>query len=151
MELTKKDILLVYLRQNARQKLTTISKKTNIPISTLYDKLKAFQRGLITKHTSLIDFSALGYQCRALSLLKVDMACRDELKRKLLTCPNVNSLFKVNNGYDFMVESVFHTVKDLEDYLEQLGKRFAILDQNHHYVIEDVKREGFLADPDLVF
>ena len=37
----KKDqILLSYLRKDARMPLTKMSKKTNIPVSTLFDRLK---------------------------------------------------------------------------------------------------------------
>ena len=50
-----------------------------------------------------------------------------------------------------MMEGVFHTVKDLEDFLDDLGKMFDIQDQKHPYIIDDVKRESFLSDPNMVF
>lgn len=151
METNKNNLLLRYLRQNARQRLTTISKKTRIPISTLYDKLKAFQNQFIQKHTTLVNFNALGYQCRAVSFLKVDIQERNLLKDALSKHESVNSLYQVNNGFDFMVEGVFRTVKELEDFLESLAHRFSIKSQQNYYIIEDIKREGFLADPELAF
>lgn len=55
---------LAYLRENSREKLTTISKRTKIPISTLFDMLKELQGNLITKNTVLLDFSKLGSRGR---------------------------------------------------------------------------------------
>jgi DNA-binding IclR family transcriptional regulator len=53
--------LLTHLRENSREKLTSISKKNNIPISTLFDLLKELQGGLVTKSTVLLDYSKLEF------------------------------------------------------------------------------------------
>ncbi|RJQ15613.1 Lrp/AsnC family transcriptional regulator [Candidatus Woesearchaeota archaeon] len=148
----KKDLLLVHLREDARQSLTDISKKTHCPISTLFDRLKSYQkRQIITKHTTLVNFPALGFHCRATIILKVERDHREEVRSILLKQERINSLYKINNGYDFMLESVFETVKDMEDFLEQLEVKFRILDKKAYYIIEELKRECFLANPDRIF
>jgi len=53
-------MLLSNLRANARETLTNISKRTNIPISTIFDRLKLHEKNLIKKHTAIIDFALLG-------------------------------------------------------------------------------------------
>jgi len=147
----KKDILfLAYLRKDARETLTTISRKTSVPISSLYDKLRSLEKDIITKHTTIIDFSKLGYLCRANIILKVEIEDRDLAKNYLLCNENVNSLFKINNGYDFMVEGVFKHIKEMEDFLELFERKFKVLNKNVYYVIEDLKRESFLGEPELI-
>ncbi|NQU98025.1 Lrp/AsnC family transcriptional regulator [Candidatus Woesearchaeota archaeon] len=147
----KKDkIFLTHLRNNARETLTVISRKTGIPISTLYDRLKAQEKDIITKHTTLIDFAKLGYLCKANVTIKVDIADRDIVKDYLLCQNCVNSLFKINNGFDFLIEGVFKHVKEMEDFMETFERKFKVLDKNVHYIIEDIKREAFMADPQMI-
>jgi len=138
--------LISYLRKNSRQTLTEISKKTRIPISTLYDKLKTHEQSVILKHTTLLDFAKLGFNCRANILLKAGKDEREKLGSYLKTHPAINNLYKINNGYDFMAEGVFIHVKELEDFLETLEKSFALEETRTHYIIEDLKREEFMPE-----
>ena len=147
----KKDrIFLAYLRTNARETLTFISKKTGIPISTLYDRLRAQENNIITKHTTLIDFTKLGYMCKVNIAIKVDIEDRDAVKDYLIFQNSVNSLFKINNGYDFLIEGVFKHIKDMEDFMETFERKFKVRSKDVHYVIEDLKREAFMSDPEIV-
>jgi len=136
--------LIAYLRKNARQTLTEISKKTKIPISTLYDKLRVHEHTVILKHTSLLDFARLGFNCRANILFKAEREQRDKLGSYLKAHPAINNLYKINNGFDFLAEGVFTNVKDLEDFVDVIEKTFQIQEKKMHYVIEDMKREEFL-------
>lgn len=147
----KKDLLIISsLRRNARETLTNMSRETHIPISTIYDKLKFHEGGLIKKHTCLLDYNKLGYTTRANVLLRVDKSTREDLKIFLIKHSNVNSVAKINNNYDFMVEMVFKEIREMEDFLEKLEDRFKIKAKQVFYVIEDLKREEFLAQPELL-
>jgi len=146
----KEKILLSHFRQNARISLTTISRRTKMPVSTIFDKLKHYEQSFIRKHTTLVDFSKLGYLTRAEVMLKVSFDHRPQLKAFLLKHENVNTLFKVNNGYDFLAEVVFRHIKELEDFLELLERKYAIQEKTVYYVIEDICREEFMAKPELV-
>ena len=63
---------------------------------------------------------------------------------------NVNSVFKVNNKFDFQLEVVVKHIKDMEDFLEKVESKFRLKDVEVHYIIEDLKREGFLDDPETI-
>lgn len=149
--INQKDMLIISnLRRNARETLTNMSRATHIPISTIYDKLKFHEGGLIKKHTCLLDYNKLGYTTRANVLLRVDRSTREELKEFLIKHNNVNSVSKINNNYDFMVEMVFREIREMEDFLEKIEDRFKIKAKQVFYVIEDLKREEFLAEPELL-
>ncbi|MFC1769320.1 hypothetical protein ACFLZX_06180, partial [Nanoarchaeota archaeon] len=60
---------------------------------------------------------------------------------------NVNSAFKINNGYDFHIECMFRNLKELEEFNENLEEKFNIKDKKVFFLIEDIKRETFLEDP----
>lgn len=136
-------LLLTELRSNSRARLTEMSRKTGIPVSTIHDKLKNHYDGIITKMTALVDFRRLGYTARAFITLKVDRKDREELRAYLERNPKVNNLFKINNGYDFMIEGVFKYLTDLETFTEDLEDKFSISEKQVYYIIDDIQREKF--------
>ncbi len=143
----KKDLLILSsLRQNARISLTNMSKKTKIPISTIFDRLKTHEKSIIKKHTSLIDFEKLGFNTRANICFKVDKEKRGAFREYLVRHQNINSVFKINNGYDFLVEAIFKHIKDMENFLEAIEERFDVRERKVYYLIEDIKREEFMSD-----
>lgn len=143
---SKKDIVLItFLRNNSRENLTKISRLTAIPVSTIFDKVKEFERDLIKKHTSLIDFKKIGFDIKVNMLLKVMRDSREELKEFLLKNENINSVFKVNNGFDFLIEAIFRNMNDMQRFNELL-ERFNIEAKQEMFILEDIKREGFLSD-----
>ena len=144
--LKKNDMqIIAWLRQNARISLTDMSKKTHIPISTIFDKLKTFSGTFIEKHTSLINYPAIGYNTRAHILLKVRKNHKEELRDFLLRHQNVNSVYKINNGYDFIIEVIFKQMNEIEEFKESIEEKFDVK-QEIHYIISDVKREAFMTD-----
>jgi len=138
--------LLTHLRDNSREKLTSISKKTNIPISTLFDMLKELQGDLITKSTVLLNFHKLGYHTRAQVFLRVNKEHKEKLKKYLYYHHNINTIYKINNNWDFIIETVHKNIKDLDQFLEELYKKFKVEKKEIHYLIDEVKKEGFMVN-----
>mgnify|MGYP006289128311 CR=1 FL=1 len=149
--MNKKDLLIVsLLRRNARETLTNISKQTKIPISTIYERIRMNNDGIVKKFTSIIDFSKLGFTTRANIMIKADKESREGLRTTLLSSPHVNSLYRINNGYDFLVEGVFRDLQQVEEFFEKLEEKYDILEKEVHYVLDDLKRESFMDDPQLL-
>ncbi|MDI3473957.1 MAG: hypothetical protein PWR30_280 [Candidatus Woesearchaeota archaeon] len=152
MKLPKRDMLLLcQLRNNSREPLTKMSKQTRIPVSTLYDRLKHFEENkLIERHTSIINFAAFGYRVRVNVMLKVSSSQRDVLKKYLQNHENVNNLYKINNGFDFLFEGVFKSIEEAESFLDNLEEQFDFKRIDVHYITSDIKREGFLSSKELI-
>lgn len=132
----KKDmIILTKLRQDARQSLVNISRQTNIPVSTVYEKIK--QNKAIKKFTSILDFPALGFNIRAKVLVKGD----DKLKDFLLSSENVNSVFQLNDRFDFMVDCIFRYMHEMQGFMQELDKLSE--KKEVYYVTKELKREEF--------
>jgi Lrp/AsnC family transcriptional regulator, leucine-responsive regulatory protein len=149
--MNKNDLqIIALLRQNARMPLTKISRNIQVPVSTIFDRLKANEKNIIQKHTSLINFSALGFNTRANISLKVDRNDKDALRNHLIKHENINSVYRINNGYDFMIEGIFQQIRDMEDFIEELEHKFNIQDKKSFYIIEDLKKEAFMSDPNLL-
>jgi Lrp/AsnC family transcriptional regulator, regulator for asnA, asnC and gidA len=140
-------VLIANLRRNARETLSSISRRTNIPVSTIFDRLKLHERTLIKKHTALIDFAKLGFSARAHIILKVHKDDRESLRTYLMASRHVNTVCKINNGYDFLCEAFFRSIHELEEMLEDMDRSFRISTKQVYYIIEELKREEFMADP----
>ena len=139
----KKRTFLQHLREDARKKLTSISKETNIPISTLFDFLQELQGTLFTRSTVLLNYPQLGYHAQAYIFVRVRPECKEKLRKHLLTQSNVNTVHKINNGWDFVVETIHKNIKELDSYLEILEKEYGVEQKEIHYLIDEVKKEGF--------
>jgi DNA-binding Lrp family transcriptional regulator len=144
-KLKNKDVKLIQqLRKNGRETLTNISKATNIPISTLHDMIKDHTGYLIKKHTALLDFNVLGYFYRTKMLCKVAKENRNDAENYLLTHDHVNSVFKINNGYDFLIDGVFSDIKQMHEFVETLEDRFNIENLQTHPVLKELGQEMFM-------
>ena len=142
----KKDLLLMsYLRNNSRENLTRISRMTSIPVSTIFDRIHEFERCLVKKHTTLLDFKKIGFDVKLDILVKLPKEKRDEFQDFLMKNYNVNSLFRINNGYDFLIEAIFRDMSEANKFSEDLD-RFSVQDKQELFVLEDIKREGFLSE-----
>jgi len=135
--------VLRVLRNNARETLTHISRKTGVPISTLFDRLNEYRDKLIIKHTCLIDYTKLGYDLRVHMLLKV-LKERERFEAYMTEHYLVNSVFRINNGYDYLVEAVFQNMRELTEFVQAL-ERFNVKEHKEFFVLEDLKREAFLT------
>ena len=135
------------LRRDSRQTLTNISKKTGVPISTIYDKIRLNKGELVNRHTCLLDFSKIGFACRVNIAVKVRKEERAMIRDFFIGSENINNLYRINNGYDFLIEGVFKDVKEVEEFMDRCESRFDLLEVNIYYIIDEIKRESFLTEP----
>jgi DNA-binding Lrp family transcriptional regulator len=144
----KELLLLSQFRKNARENLTTAAKRIRMPISTIYEKLKRYEKTIIQKYTSLLNFSQMGYAIKLHLVIRVDLKDKLKLRQYLTNNSRVNSLFAISNGYDFMAEVILKDFSEVENFIQELSV-FAIADMHEFYVTSDLKREEFLADIEI--
>jgi Lrp/AsnC family transcriptional regulator, leucine-responsive regulatory protein len=148
--MNKKDLLIIsHLRKDGRTSLTDLSRKTGIPVSTIFDRIKN-NDDFIKRHAALIDFSKLGYNTRANIMIKVDRDEREEVKEYLLGDLNVNSVYKINSNHDFMIDAVFRDIKEMEEFQERMDEKFKIKNKQIYYIIDELKKEEFLSHPEMI-
>jgi DNA-binding Lrp family transcriptional regulator len=92
----------------------------------------------------------LGFNARAKIMLKTKKEFKHDLKNYLTINQNINSIYKINNGYDYMIECIFKNMKELEDFIEAIDDKFGLEKKATYYIIDDIKREQFLSDPELL-
>ncbi len=143
---SKKEILILSnLRNNGREKLTNISKKTKIPISTIFDKIRGYEDNfIIKKHSCLLNFSKLGYDFDVCILIKTNKEEKDRLKEFLINKECLNTIFKTSNNYDFFVEGIFKDMQELQEFIDCLENEFNLIKNDVLYIVGEIKREAFL-------
>ncbi len=149
--LDKKELLiLANLRNNSRLSLTRMSRNTSIPVSTIYDKIKAYEQGLITKNTCILDFSKLGFNTRATIMLKIKKEDKERVREALIKNKSVNSCYRITNGYDYLIEGIFKEIRQVDHFLANLDKDYNIEQKEVYYILEDLRKEAFLSNPDYI-
>ena len=140
----KDKLIFSHLRKNARINLTDISKKTGIPTSTIYDRVRHNEKIIVKKHVTLLDFAKLGFNAKANIAVKVAKHDQKKLLEYLKLHSNVNSLYRINYGYDFMFEVLYPDIVKVEDFVTELENSFTIEKRHIFNIIEDIKREEFM-------
>ena len=137
--------VLVELRRNSRSNLSELSRKTKLPISTLFDKLKRFNKSIIRKNAALLNFRYMGLE-RKKVFLKVAKNDQQKLLVFLKSHPAVNTLYKVDNRFDFLAEIIFAGLTEYYRFLKEL-EQFDILSKEDYSIIEEFRHEDYLTLP----
>ena len=116
----------------------------------IFDRIKSSTGNVIKKHCSLLDFNKIGFSTCAHILLRVSKEHKKSLINYLNQSLFVNSFYKINNGWDFLVECIFKDMCSLEEFIELLESDFGVMSKEIHYILDEFKREAFMANPDMV-
>jgi len=144
------EVIVSLLRENSRMSLTQMSRITRIPVSTIFERLKHYDKNVVKKSTVLVDFSKFGYGARARVLMKARKDEVQKLKEHLMASSCLNELYKVNNGYDFMAEFIFKTMKETEEYVEKLRENFNLEKEQVVYLIDEIGKEEFMSKSSVI-
>ncbi len=140
--------ILSHLRKNAIKPIPRIAKETGVPPSTIYEKIKRQYTEIIKKHITLLDFHALNFH----TIVHFAISCNDgeklEIKNYLLAHPRINSLHRINFGWDYLAEGVFRNFAEAEDFKTLIKKRFSPRMLECFNVVEELKKEEFLSQPE---
>ena len=141
--------MLARLRRNARESLSSISRATGIPVTTLFYKHRNLETCLISKYTSIIDFIAAGHSVRIWLVARASQKKSSAFESLLRAHKNVNNAYRVAgenglNGNEYLAEGVFKDYGEAQEFTEKIqeaGARLLLFT----VVSEDLKKEGFLT------
>jgi len=133
------------LRKDARASLSSISQNVDMPVSTVFDKVNRLHEDkVIKRYAALVDFAQLGFHHQTQLAIKVAKPSRNLLYTHLQNSPAVNSIHEINGGFDFMVETLHHDVKEYLSFIEEIKEKFEILELHSYQVIKEMIREKIL-------
>lgn len=137
----KELMVLNCLRSNAREKITSISRKLKTPVSTTFDCIKRLERECIIRYSVLCDFSKIGFFVRMALIVKANEKS-DRTIEALLNKGNVNCVSTIKGDDQYFVEAYFRDLAEAEDFREFLQENnFVVLNEIH--IIKELKKEEF--------
>ena len=146
----KSDVKLIsYFRSEGRVTLTDLSRRTGLPVSTIHERLRSYVNNSLLKPSALLNFNLLGFETKAFVLIGVDSSEKVKLFDHLSKCDNVNSLFRINSGWTALLECIFKDMYSLEEFIEKLESAFTVRQKLVCYVLDELKRESFLSQPNV--
>lgn len=134
--------LLILLRENSRLKLTDLSVKSGIPLTTTFTNLERLER-LGIRYTTIVDFKRFGFFSRNKIAIAVDKQHRNALEQHLISSNNVNNMYLINNGFDFLIETIFPSKTEFKSFVDELNSMFSISLLHVFEVVNDKRREAF--------
>jgi DNA-binding Lrp family transcriptional regulator len=137
--MSKKELeILSCLRKDAKMTLTELSQITKTPPNLISGIIKNLEKKYIKKHTSIMNFSKIGYNLVVMYFIKHTSS---KLLSFLSDHKSVNSLSILENNY-LRVETIFKNLKERQKFVEDIGCFGA--DAKEYFIIEEVKREDFI-------
>ena len=103
------------------------------------------KENIITRNTVLLDFSKLGYHTHAQLFLKINPAEKTEVAEYLIKSSSVNSIYKTNNNWSFIIETLHKNIRDLDSFVDEVERKFKVEDKEIHYLVRNIKKETFLT------
>lgn len=137
--------IIAVMRDNARKSIPLLSRELGIPASTVYEKIKKQYKGLFKKYITLVNFQKLGYH----TIINFAISCtentREELTNYLIENSRINTLHRLNFGWDILAEGIFRNFAEAEDFKMLIKKRFKPIKLECFNVVEELKKEEFLT------
>lgn len=140
--------IIAELRKDARQSLVEVSKQTGIPHSTIHQRVREYEGQVIKKHTPLLNFRKIGFYAHAFLLLKTKSEYKEAILANLLQHKNLNSIYRVDSGFDFLIECIFRDAGEQKDFMNSLSDHFGV-DALKIEVLDSLMQENFLTDMNI--
>ncbi len=133
------------LRKDARQSLVEVSKQTGIPHSTIHQRVKEYEENIIKRYSPLLDFKRIGFYNHCFLLIKIQPEYKEAFKSNLLQHKNMNGMYRIDSGFDFLIECIFHDAGEQRDFIDSLSEHFGAQAQKID-VLGPLVQENFLTD-----
>ncbi|MHA1667575.1 MAG: Lrp/AsnC family transcriptional regulator [Candidatus Heimdallarchaeaceae archaeon] len=109
MKLDKKDIqILRILQQNSRVSLKKLARKTSLPVTTVFNRIKKFeQNGLIKDYKAIIDPKKVGLDVTAFILVAYDTSSKKSQRgvaKEISKLPFVQEVHIITGEWDMLLK-----------------------------------------------
>lgn len=122
MDIDDKDSKIIeILRQNSREPIREISKKTKIRPSTVHQRIqKLVDNGVIEKFTIKLNNKAVGEKFIVFMLVKG--TATEYIDNKVLNNKHVKEVFGITGEYDLIVKLKFKGIEEFHDFVLKFRK-----------------------------
>lgn len=114
--------ILAVLQENARISYSELSKKVNLSLSAVSDRLKKMETsGIISKYTTILDPAALDRQLQAYMMVNVDSSGNiDELIKVIQKSDEILEAHFVAGDFDYILKIATKNTDTLADLVNRI-------------------------------
>jgi Lrp/AsnC family leucine-responsive transcriptional regulator len=129
--LQEKDMrILGVLQENSRLGVKQISRKTGIPITTVFNRIKKLeQKGVIEGYKAVINRKKLGDEIEAFILINIVYTSsleRDDFSRSLMALPEVEECYVISGATNMMIKVSVKDIDALNEFIIQKLKKTGV-------------------------
>jgi DNA-binding Lrp family transcriptional regulator len=129
------------LRKNSRMHLKEIGKRIDMPLASVFERMKKI-KNLIIKNTTILNYNQLFFPITIVFGLRINEYLKEDLYYFLKNSNNVNNFYRTSGVYNVLVEAIFVNLKQANDFSDKL-KKFMPMKISEHQLIEEIKKEEF--------
>ncbi len=118
----KDEHIINILKENSRLSTQKISKKTGLPITTVYNRIKKLEKdGIIKKYSVVLDKKKLGKNITAYVLIYFNRAVigekltYEQLAAKFMHLPFIESMGYITGRYDIILKVSLNSIEELDN------------------------------------
>lgn len=152
MELKEKDIkLLEILQENCKKNLKDIAREINSPLTTVYEKIKRFEKeGIIRKYTAVLDDKLLDKSLTVFVFVTIKYHFPDEQKplsqreiaRKIGLIPNVQEVHIITGDWDLLLKIKGRDMQEISSFVIDKLRAIKGVDKTFTCSCFEVVKEG---------
>jgi len=133
--------LLDYLRENGRDKISSISSKLGMPRATVFERMKKLTtEGIIRNYTVNLDYEKIGFSVMAYILINFDSKSRTDQKTlatDLSRIDHVLSVSIISGGWDIIILVVSQSMKELSHFVLEKLRLMEGIEKTHTITVFD--------------
>ena len=135
--------ILHCLKENARQKASTIGEEINLSVSAVLERIRKMERcGLIEGYTVVLDQKQLGNDMTALMEVSLEHPrYYDSFTAMVNENENIISCDYLTGDFDFILKILTDTSESLEAIHRQIKSLEGVSATRTHFVLKNVKHE----------
>lgn len=141
-QVDKTDLRLIeYLKENGRDKISTISSTLDMPRATVFERMKRLgNEGIIKNYTVNLDYEKIGFNVMAYILINFDSRSKIDQKtlaKQLSTIENVLSASIISGGWDIIMLVVSPNMKELSHFVLERLRLMEGIEKTHTITVFD--------------
>ncbi|MBQ4506792.1 MAG: Lrp/AsnC family transcriptional regulator [Firmicutes bacterium] len=139
--------ILEVLQQNARVSVSELSKRVNLSLSAVSERLKKLENsGIIEQYTTILDPVAMNKQASAIMMVSLDdPSSSEDFLQFVMSNPEVLDCYYLASEYDYCIKIVTGTNAELEAILNKIKSVSTIKRTVTNVVLRTVKQQYSIA------
>jgi DNA-binding Lrp family transcriptional regulator len=140
-KLRDKDIkILEVLEENSRLGVKQISRKTGIPITTVFNRIKKLEeKGIIEGYKAIINKKKLGEEIEAFILVSIAYTSKihqEDFSKMLQSMPEVQECFVISGATNVLIKVSVKDIDTLNEFITHKLKKSGVENITTHIIIK---------------